>query len=1536
MFSFLLKNAHKRAVFLAVPLVLAGLLFASCDSPDSPTNPSNIVDAKQPNITAHPQGSPWDAGRVATHELSVTATSPDGGTLSYKWYSNTSLSNVGGSVLNGKTGATLTLNADDYDENGTHFYYVEVTNTNNNVNGKRTATATSNAAQIQVNGIGGIYDAEQPEITEHPQSGSWNVSTADTFELTVEAEVEDGGTLSYQWYSNDSDSNDGGDEIDGEETDTLILSKEDYPVNGEYYFYVVVTNTNDDVTGTQTASVPSDVATVTVTGNISAPVFTVPADLIGSWRGVDTPEETYTITATEFSFDGNYKGKIVNLRSASIGSYLTIEYTANTANSSAVGKFTVIHYKGLTSANVSVALAYNDEDPDFAAGGAGGKATRLEAEGAYTLDEDYFADYSLLTKPLIDGVWRDGIFATGTTTEYIFDIEEDKTYYVWWEDLYSGPTPKNKTTDIKVSATYSDEETKLFRDTSDGWVDSSWLNAPFFTADRDGSVVVTVAGFSATTISGTYAVAFSTASIRPGAAVPLGALTENQWAESTIATEDVHVYTFDVTAEEDYYLWWNETGANGDGIKTANVEVQARYAADDALIFRQSNTVLYADRWAPTAWATPISFTAEESGTVELRLRPYNGGGAAYPGTYGIVYSTGETRPIKDSATLTGVTANGSSSTPTTALTLTFDKAVNGLSASDITLTMSTGPFGVTRGALSGTGPTYTLEVSAVLGGTVSVAVGGALLVIDGSPADVEIYGSGDNSVTLVDGQWVFETLSNVSDVHWYKVNVTAENVYRFWWADENRGTGTADIQIRIYGVSAWTYGTATTWQDTNGFNATAAYSYTHPAGSDPGTVYVCIRPYNENREKLGTYGVVYSTGSSRPYKDSATLESVTADGSSGTPTTALTLTFDHAINGLTAADINLTITGTWGVTKGALSGSGPVYTLGIGTFADGTVTVTMGGELLDITGSPATVEVFGDGGASYPVLEEDIWVDGDLPSGTSVDWYKMMVTTGTTYRVWCNERGSNGNDTKTGDVVVGAKYESGTTIFGLTASTIDTTWPNGQSFTSTATGTVYVRVTPYNGTAGYAGTYGVVYSTDTQRPAIKQPNDIDVTFNSVPASPASGPTTALTLVFSRAIPGLSADDITLTHSVAFGVKKGALSGSGPTYTLAVSNPLPGTVSVKVAQKAGYYLTGTRKTAVVNGDGGVGITALVEDQWVDAEVSSASSFDWYKIAVTAGTYRIWWNDKNQGPTPKDKDGDVVVGAWKDDGTNIFGNALNQVDHGWNTAQEFEVTAAGTVYVRVNPFGATGGNVGTYGIVYSTGETKPVKDSATLISVTANGSSTTPTTSLTLTFDKVVNGLSASDIALATDNPGLFGVTRGALSGSGPVYTLGVSAGLDGTLTVTVGGELLAITGSPATVSVYGDGGAGIPALVAGRWTDGEVPNANSVGWHRITVTTATANAVHYVWWNDSYAGPTPKDKDGDVEAIGFNSDGTNITGFSSRVDSGWETPTSFTPTAAGTYFVRIRPYNESVGNTGTYAITYGLTSTRPTYPNPAE
>jgi uncharacterized repeat protein (TIGR02543 family) len=98
------------------------------------------------------------------------------------------------------------------------------------------------------------------------------------------------------------------------------------------------------------------------------------------------------------------------------------------------------------------------------------------------------------------------------------------------------------------------------------------------------------------------------------------------------------------------------------------------------------------------------------------------------------------------------VTANGSSSETTTALTLTFNQDIDGISAADITLTA--GSTGITKGALTKieTG-VYELEVSGITeGGSVGVTVSKTGYAISSNVKNVNVYYVVIINIAAIDG----------------------------------------------------------------------------------------------------------------------------------------------------------------------------------------------------------------------------------------------------------------------------------------------------------------------------------------------------------------------------------------------------------------------------------------------------------------------------------------------------------------------------------------------------------------------------------------------------------------------------------------------------------------------------------------------------------------------------------------------------------------------------------------------------------------
>ena len=117
-----------------------------------------------------------------------------------------------------------------------------------------------------------IVNADTPTITIQPvgetKTFAAEQARAVKKELTVKASVSDDGTLTYQWYSNTSNSTTDGTPIEG-----ATSSSYEATVNAKEtkYFYCIVTNTNNNVSGNKTADIiTSVVAVASVEGELAS------------------------------------------------------------------------------------------------------------------------------------------------------------------------------------------------------------------------------------------------------------------------------------------------------------------------------------------------------------------------------------------------------------------------------------------------------------------------------------------------------------------------------------------------------------------------------------------------------------------------------------------------------------------------------------------------------------------------------------------------------------------------------------------------------------------------------------------------------------------------------------------------------------------------------------------------------------------------------------------------------------------------------------------------------------------------------------------------------------------------------------------------------------------------------------------------------------------------------------------------------------------------------------------------------------------
>lgn len=163
------------------------------------------------------------------------------------------------------------------------------------------------------------------------------------------------------------------------------------------------------------------------------------------------------------------------------------------------------------------------------------------------------------------------------------------------------------------------------------------LNNEWQTFEITGSVIPKPGNFSLRFMSanalGTYYVEVISIEEFIISASPL---TENIWNDGVLSHDNDDLwFSFDAQAGQDYFFWTNSSYlGEGDGTKTVYLLVTDIYYSN----LNRIDGNLY-------AWSAPITFTADKTDIIYVRVRPHIYTSPYHLGTFGIVYSTTNTRP---------------------------------------------------------------------------------------------------------------------------------------------------------------------------------------------------------------------------------------------------------------------------------------------------------------------------------------------------------------------------------------------------------------------------------------------------------------------------------------------------------------------------------------------------------------------------------------------------------------------------------------------------------------------------------------------------------------------------------------------------------------------------------------------------------------------------------------------------------------------------------------------------------------------------
>jgi uncharacterized repeat protein (TIGR02543 family) len=702
------------------------------------------------------------------------------------------------------------------------------------------------------------------------------------------------------------------------------------------------------------------------------------------------------------------------------------------------------------------------------------------------------------------------------------------------------------------------------------------------------------------------------------------------------------------------------------------------------------------------------------------------------------------------------VTANGSATADTAALTFNFSGTVTGLNADDITVSGGTG--NVTKGSLTGAGKSWRLWVTVNRAGNITAAIN------KGGIEDVE------KPVTV------------------YKKDQPVPDITYTVTANGSATAGTTALTFNFSGTVA-----SLSADDITVANGTGSVTVGSPTGGGASwTLGVTVNTAGNINVSIDKDGIEDLVKPVTVYKKDQPVPpityTVTANGDASAGTTALTFNFSGTVTGLLANNITLT-GGTGSVTKGSITGGGTSWTLGVTVNTTGDIKVSIDkdgieDEQKDVTvyKPPITYTVTANGTAETGTTtltftfsaaitglsDNNITLTNDTGSvtkgslsGGGKNWtLAVMVNTAGNIKVSITKDGIAAVEKP---VTVYKKDQpappTGYTVTANGGATADTTALTFD-FSAAVTGLLVNNITVANGTGSVTkgnltgdGDIWTLWVTVNTPGNIKvsitkdgiEDGQKDVTVYKPPITytvTANGSetaaTTTLTFTFSKVVAGLSANNITLSNDTG-SVTKVSLSGSGKNWTLEVAVNTAGNIKVSITKDG--IESGQKDVTVYD------ITYTVTPNGGATADTTALTFNFSGTVTGLNADDI---------TVADDTGRVTKGNLTGDGTS------------WTL--EVTVNTAGNIKVSIDKAGIESGQKDV--TVF-----KPIT-----YTVTPNGGATADTTALTFNFSGTVASLSADDITVAD---GTGSVTVGSLTGGGASWTLGVTVVTAGNIKVSI-------------------------------------------------------------------------------------------------------------------------------------------------------
>ena len=481
----------------------------------------------------------------------------------------------------------------------------------------------------------------------------------------------------------------------------------------------------------------------------------------------------------------------------------------------------------------------------------------------------------------------------------------------------------------------------------------------------------------------------------------------------------------------------------------------------------------------------------------------------------------------------------------------------------------------------------------------------------------------------------------------------------------------------------------------------------------------------------------------------------ITSDDSDIIENEAFTVTFQwsESVSGFATGDVTVT-----GATKGTFSATdGDTYTLGL-TAASGAgdIVVTVAEDAVTL-GNAETDETF-TRSTPAPVLAFDVPSD-DVGNTFTVTLTSTQPLTGVAIGDFILRRA---------DAVFTTLDSSNTTLTAVSGT-------NNYDLEITLTGTLdhdfQIRLRPnrvqsgesdYPASALNSAFFHVDTNVDADRTLTLSTTDTDI---------RAGEVFDVAIVFSAAVTGFVASDITVT-----GGTRGALTGSGTSYTLSVTAGSAGTLNVAIAEDAvSPGNTAASQDFTVSALPTVAITSS------DADIRVGEEF----------TVTFQWSESVSGFAT----GDVTVsGASKGTFTSVDGDTYTLGLTADSSAGDIDVTVAADAVTLGNAETEETFTNSALPTVAITASTDPVE----------NGEDTT----ITFQWSEDVSGFVTGDVTLSTGTKGTFTAV------DADTYTLVVTAPSSGTgeIDITVAANAVTLGNAETELTIDYQPAAVTPTL----------------------------------------------------------------------------------------------------------------------------